>query len=82
MYVPTPGHVFASVALVMKRALAQRSGCEQAPVLEAEVVGLLAAAGRLVCPECRRRGLSYRPFHKGGRHRAVASCPCGGAADL
>jgi hypothetical protein len=38
-----------------------------------------AAAARLQCSDCRRRGLSYRPFHKGSRYRAVASCACGGA---
>jgi hypothetical protein len=43
-----------------------------------------AACRRLPCPGCGRRGLAYRPFHKGGRYRVVAGpCPgCGSEAEL
>jgi hypothetical protein len=27
------------------------------------------------CPECSHHGLSYAPFRRGFRYRAVASCP-------
>jgi hypothetical protein len=29
----------------------------------------------LRCRECRKQGLSYKPFQKGGTYRVVAICP-------
>jgi hypothetical protein len=35
----------------------------------------------LPCPACKRRGLTYRPFHGGGRYVVLAVCPGCGAAE-
>jgi hypothetical protein len=27
------------------------------------------------CPACGRRGMRFRPFHRGGEYRAIVRCP-------
>jgi hypothetical protein len=35
------------------------------------------------CPQCRRRGLGYHPFHKGTSYRVVGLChECGTEEEL
>jgi hypothetical protein len=30
---------------------------------------------RMKCPDCGRRGLEYRPWHRSSRYRVLATCP-------
>lgn len=30
---------------------------------------------QMKCPGCKRRGLEYRPYHRGQRYRVLAACP-------
>jgi hypothetical protein len=37
---------------------------------------------QLRCPACKRRGLSYQPFHGAGRYVVLAVCRCGAAEEV
>jgi hypothetical protein len=39
-------------------------------------------ARKLRCPACRKRGMDYRPFHRGRAYAALAVCRCGAGEDL
>jgi hypothetical protein len=37
---------------------------------------------RLACPGCGRRGMAFRPWHRGTGYRALLACRCGSAAEV
>jgi hypothetical protein len=39
-------------------------------------------ARKLRCPGCRKRGMDYRPFHRGWAYAALAVCLCGKAEEI
>jgi hypothetical protein len=36
-----------------------------------------ACARRLRCPSCKRKGLTFLPFHLGDSYRGLVRCRCG-----